>query len=131
MTVGISSANVATPWLNFFRGTNTSTAPAALWAELHVADPGAAGTTSVSAGDATRKTFTFAAPSGNALALSGAPSAWTNGGSAETLTHLAIWSLVTAGVFQFSAALSSGQAWVSTNTFTLTSLTLTLAPIAA
>ncbi|MDE2469458.1 MAG: hypothetical protein KGL35_12105 [Bradyrhizobium sp.] len=131
MTVGLSSANVATPWLNFFRGTNTTTAPASLYAELHTADPGAAGTTSVSVGSATRNSFTFAAPSGNALALSGAPAAWTNGGTSETLTHVAIWSASTAGTFFFSAALTSSQAWASGNTFTLTSLSVSLSPIAA
>lgn len=131
MTVGISSANTATPWLNFLRGTNTTTAPASLYAELHTADPGSAGTTSVSAGSTTRNSFTFAAPSGNALALSSAPSSWTNGGTSETLTHIAVWGAATSGTFFFSAALSSSQAWASGNTFTLTSLSVSLSPIAA
>jgi hypothetical protein len=131
MTVGISSANVATPWLNFFRNTNTTTAFAATYAKLHIGDPGAAGAGNAAVGSTTRVVFTFAAPSGNAIAMTGTSPVWTNGGTSETLSHISVWDAITVGNFGFSAALTASQAWASGNTFTLTSLTLSLTPIAA
>lgn len=130
MTVGISSANMATPILNLFRSTN-ATAPAGCFLKLHTADPGAAGATAAAAGSTTRVTVAFAAPSGNAIALTGTAPVWTNGGTNETLSHISAWDALTVGSFDWSAALTTPQAWVGTNTFTLTVLTVTLAPIAA
>lgn len=134
MTVGVSSANVATGFLNHFRGTNT-TAPTNIFVKLHTADPGAAGATAAAAGDTTRKGGTgstvFSAPSSNAIALASSLGPWTNGGTSETLTHVSVWDASSAGNFLWSAALSSSQAWVSTNTFTLTTLGVSISPIAA
>jgi hypothetical protein len=130
MTVGISSANLATGWLNSLRATNF-TAPVGSFVKLHTADPGAAGATAAAAGSTTRVTVAFAAPSGNAIALTGTQPVWTNGGTSETLTHISVWDAVSAGNFIYSAALTASQAWVSTNTFTLTSLSVSLSPIAA
>lgn len=130
MTVGISSANLATPWLNTIRGTNM-TAPVANYVKLHTADPGAAGATAAAVGSATRVVVTLAAPSGNAIALTGTNPVWTNGGTSETLSHISVWDAITTGNFLFSAALTASQAWVSGNTFTLTSLSVSLTPIAA
>jgi hypothetical protein len=56
---------------------------------------------------------------------------WTNGGTSETLTHIAVFSLSSAGTFYWSAALSSSQAWASGNTFTLNTNTVTMSPLAA
>lgn len=102
-----------------------------LWIKLHTADPGAAGTTAAAAGDTTRKQATMAAASGGSKAMTGSAGPWTNGGTSETLTDISLFSLVTGGTFQGSAALTASQAWVSTNTFTLTSLTISVSPIAA
>lgn len=130
MTVGISSANLCTPWLNTLRGTNM-TAPVATYVKLHTADPGSAGATAAAVGSATRVVATQAAPSGNAIALTGTNPVWTNGGTSETLTHISVWDAITAGNFDYSVALSSSQAWASGNTFTLTTLGFTFTPIAA
>jgi hypothetical protein len=130
VTVGISSANIATGWLNTLRAVNM-TAPVATFVKLHTADPGAAGATAAAAGSTTRVAATFAAPSGNAIALTGTNPVWTNGGTSETLTHISVWDASTAGNFLFSAVLTASQAWVSGNTFTLTSLGVSLSPIAA
>lgn len=130
MTVGISSANLATGWLNSIRGTNF-TAPVANFAKLHTGDPGATAAANAAVGSATRVVLTLAAPSGNAIALTGTNPVWTNGGTSETLTHISVWDAVSVGNFLFSAVLTSSQAWVSGNTFTLTSLTVSLSPIAA
>lgn len=133
MTVGMSSANLAGSWLNTIRGGGngvTFTAPAAIYAKLHTADPGAAGATAAAAGSTTRVAVTLGAASGGAVALSNSPS-WTNGGTSETLTHLSVWDASSAGNFLFSVALTASQAWASGNGFTLTSLSFALTPLAA
>lgn len=124
MTTGLV-ASVVNGWLD---GTFSTTNA---WVKLHTSDPGSAGTTAAAAGDTTRKQATMASASGGSKAMTGTAGPWTNGGTSETLSHISLWSLVTAGVFQGSAALSASQAWVSTNTFTLTSLTIAITPIAA
>lgn len=122
MTVGVT-ATIANNWLDTDFATN--------WVKLHTGDPGAAGTTAAAAGDTVRKQATMGAASGGVKAMTSMSGSWTNGGTSETLSHISIWTLVTAGVFKWSLALTASQAWVSTNTFTLTSLSFTISPIAA
>src|SRR5690242_7266313 len=123
MTVGLSAANTANAWLNVLRGNSagtTFTAPAVQAAKLHTGDPGSAGTANAAAGDTTRKALAFAAASAGSMSLASSPSAWTNGGTSETISHISVWDATSAGNFQYSAALTASQAWASTNTFTLT-----------
>lgn len=130
MAVGLHAVNMAHQWLNWIRGTAT-TAPASTNVKLHIGDPGAAGTTSPAAGDTTRKVCTFSAAAAGAIALTAPPAAWTNVTTTETLSHITVWDHVTAGVFLWSAALTASQAWVNTNTFTLTTLGVSITPLAA
>jgi len=127
MTVGIATA-VANSMLNGFR--NTSYQNAATYVELHLGDPGT-GATSVSVGSTVRLAATLAAASGGAIALSGNVGPWTNGSATETVTHVAVWTASTAGSFLWSAQLTTPKAWVSGDTLTLTTLGMSLAPIAA
>lgn len=129
MTVGLSTVNLANAILNGIRGTSFSIG--ATYVKPHTADPGAAGATAAAAGSTTRVVATFSAASGGAIALTGTSPSWTNGGTSETLTHISVWDASTAGNFLWSAALTSSQAWVSTNTFTLTTLGVSLTPLAA
>ena len=124
MTVGLASG-VVNGWLD---GTF---ATATCWVKLHTADPGSAGSTAAAAGDTTRKQATMASASGGSKSASASVGPWTNGGTSETLSHISIWSASSAGTFQGSAALTSSQAWANTNTFTLTSLSVAISPIAA
>jgi len=124
MTVGFA-AGIVNGWLD---GTF---ATATCWLKLHTADPGAAGATAAAVGDATRKQATMAAASAGSKAMTGSAGPWTNGGTSETLSHLSFWTASSAGTFNASAALSGSQAWANTNTFTLTSLTISVTPIAA
>jgi hypothetical protein len=124
MTVGFASA-IVNGWLD---GTF---ATATCWAKLHTADPGAAGATAAAAGDATRKQATMAAAAGGSKAATGSVGPWTNAATTETLSHISLWTASTAGTFNASAVLSASQAWVATNTFTLTALTIAITPIAA
>jgi hypothetical protein len=129
MTIGISSPNLATPWLNVLRGV-TFTGIAAVYVKLHIGDPGV-GASNAAAGSTTRPQITWAAPATGAIAMTGTPPAWTNGGVAETLSHLSFWDSPTAGNFLGSVALSTTQAWNTGNVYTLSSQGWALAPIAA
>jgi hypothetical protein len=130
MVVGLALAH-ATSLLNVLR--NTAYSGISPFVQLHTADPGAAGTTAISVGSATRNAATWNAPSGsNPTTMTIATlSAWTNGGTSETITHISIWTLSSGGSFLVSGALSVSQAWVSTNTLTITTLTLSFTPTAA
>lgn len=130
---GVSTANVANAWLNTLLGGSsvTFTAVNTLFVQLHTGDPGAAGTSNISVGSATRNSFVFAAASGGSVALSSGPAAWTNGGTSETLTNVTVWSAASSGTFYYSFNLTSSQAWASGNTFTLTSLSVSLTPLAS
>lgn len=132
MTVGISAANLASGWLNTLRGGGngvTFTAPATMFVELHTADPGAAGTTSVAA-VTTRSAATFnASTTGSALSLSNTPT-WSMT-TTETISHIAVWSASTAGTFYFSAALSVSKSVNNGDTLNLTTLGFSLTPQAA
>jgi hypothetical protein len=130
MTVGLSTANLVNKWLDMLSGT-AFTAPAGAFLKLHTADPGAAGATAAAAGSTTRVSITMASASAGSKAMNGTNPSWTNGGTSETLTHISHWDASSAGNFLLSAALTAGQAWVSTNTFTLTSYSITITPLAA
>jgi hypothetical protein len=117
MAVGFA-ASVVNGWLD---GTF---ATATCWVKLHTADPGAAGATAAAVGDATRKQATMASASAGSKAM-------TNGGTSETVSHISLWTASSAGTFNASAALTTPQAWANTNTFTLTSLSISITPIAA
>jgi hypothetical protein len=134
MAVGLAAAT-ANGWLNTL-GTGASagttfTAFAGSFSKLHTADPGAAGATAAAAGSTTRVATTFAAASGGSKAMNGTLPVWTNGGTSETISHISLWDAISAGNFVLSGALTAPQAWASGNTFTLSSLTVSLAPVAA
>lgn len=127
MAVGISSANLATPWLNVLR--NTAASAITPFGQLHTADPGAAGATGASTGATGRQSITWAAPSAGSMALSTSPS-WSATG-ADTISHVSVWSASTAGNFVLSAALSASKTVANGDTFTLSTFTLAQSPIAA
>lgn len=131
MTAGLHTTNVANQWLNALRSSTQPTAYSTPFVKLHTGDPGSAGTSNAAAGDTTRKAVTQSAASAGAIAISGTNPVWTNGGTSETLSHVSVWDASTAGNFLYSIALASSQAWVSGNTFTLTVLGVSLAPLAA
>jgi hypothetical protein len=126
MTLGVSVAR-ATAFLETLRGaTYTGLTP---FVQLHTADPLTAGTTAISVGSTTRNAITWNAYSGGSIALN-ALAAWTNGGTTETISHVSLWTAASAGAFIQSFALSVAQPWVSTNTLTLSTFTVSHSPIA-
>lgn len=126
MTVGIATAS-ADAILNIYRATNI-TAPATIYVKLHTADPGSAGATAAS-GVTTRNAVTFNAPSSNAITLN-TLSTWAMTGT-ETISHLSLWDASTAGNFLRSIALTAGVSVVNGSTLQVTTLTVSVTPIAA
>lgn len=124
MTVGFTAA-VVNGWLD---GTF---ATATCYVKLHTADPGPAGTTAAAAGDTTRKQATMANASGGSKAMSSMSGSWTNGGTNETVSHISLWTASTAGTFNASAALSASKNWNTSDTLSLSSLSISVSPIAA
>jgi hypothetical protein len=135
MTAGLAPSLVS-GWLNTLRTTGNGgaaySAVVGTFVQLHTGDPGAAGTTAVSVGSTTRNSFIFSSSSsGSALSLGTAPSAWTNGGTSETLTHISVWTASSAGTFLGSVALTASKAWASADSFTLNTLGVSLGAQAA
>ena len=123
MTVGLSIVNLANVWLDELDTKATH-------AKLHTADPGAAGATAASS-VTTRQAVTWSAAASGVKNMSGTIS-WTAwAGSSETLSHLSLWSNVTAGNFAFSVAFTTPRAVVAGDTLTVTSLSVSQAPLAA
>jgi hypothetical protein len=119
------SATVINTWLDSVFAT------ANCYFKLHTGDPGAAGATLAAVGDATRKQLTMAAAAAGSKAMTGTGGPWTNAATTETLSHGSVWSAAAAGTFNASATLTAPQAWVASNTFTLTSFTVSVSPVAA
>jgi hypothetical protein len=135
VTAGLAPSLVS-GWLNTLRTTGNGgaaySAVAGTYLQLHTGDPGAAGTSNVSVGSTTRNSFAFgSSSSGSALALNTAPSAWTNGGTSETLTHVSVWTASTAGTFLFSVALTASKAWASGDQYNQNTLTASIGTQAA
>lgn len=104
-------------------GTNV-TAPAALYAKLHIGDPGEDGTANA-AGNTTRQEVQFGAASNGVVSLSNTP-AWTSVSTSETYSYVSIWDNSTAGNCWGSGALTSSVAVTAGDNFSLTALTITL-----
>lgn len=134
MTYGFA-AGTLNSWLgvlgNGASAGTTYTGLAANYAQLHTGDPGAAGTANVSAGSTTRVACGLAAASGGSRSLTGTNPSWTNGGTSETIAGVSLWTATSAGTFVLSAQLSASKTWASSDTLTLSSLTISITPVAA
>lgn len=133
MTVGFSTANTVNAWLNTLRGTSaaTFTGVTTLFVQLHTADPGASGTTAVSS-TTTRQALNYAAAASGSQAITGTTQ-WTSwaGTNGEVVTHISIWGASTAGTFYYSIALTASKTVNTGDTLTLSTCTVSVAPLAA
>ena len=86
------------------------------WVQLHVGDPGAAGSAN-GATETTRKQVTWDASASGATANTGAIS-WTSVAGTEDYTHFTAWTASTAGTFGFSGTITA-NAVVTGDTFTV------------
>ena len=98
-----------------------------VFAQLHLADPGAAGTTSPAA-NTTRQQVTCATAAAAGSIANTAAVTWTAVPSAETYVWISLWTAVTAGTFLGRDDLSAVAAVGVGDTFTIPigSLTLSL-----
>lgn len=129
MVAGISTANFANKALDHVGGGTAWTQPAGRYVKLHIGDPGSTAASNAGA-VTTRAAATFAAAASGAIALTGTNPSWSMT-TTETITHISVWDASTSGNFLWSAALTASKAVVNGDTLTLTSLGLSLAPLAA
>jgi hypothetical protein len=131
MAIGLVAVAYANKVLDHMHRAVASTAPAGNFIKLHTGDPGAAATANVSS-VTTRPAATFSAASAGAVALSNTPS-WTSwaGTNGEVVSHLSNWDANTAGTYLNSWALTASKTVNTGDTLSLTSLSVSLAPLAA
>lgn len=129
MTTGLNTANLANKWLDMLGGT-AFTAPTGAYVQLHTGDPLAAGTTAASS-ETTRDQITWSAASGGSKAMSGTLewASWSAG--TETISHISIWDAASSGNFLWSGALTASKTVNDGDTLQITSLTVSLTPLAA
>jgi len=113
MTVGISSY-MANKWLDA-AFNNTSFVVAQAYMQLHTADPGAAGTTSV-ATETTRKSVSMAAATGGTITNDVAVQ-WTGIAGSQDATHYSLWDASTVGNFLGSGTITA-NAYTAGDTLT-------------
>lgn len=130
MARGLSAANLANKWLDMLAGT-AFTAPASANVKLHTGDPGSAGTSNASA-ETTRKALTWLAASAGSKSITATLPQWTAWSvGTETISDLSVWDNISAGNFLFSVQLTVAKVVNNADTLNLTSLTISLTPIAA
>lgn len=95
--------------------------------QLHVGEPGAAGTAN-KATEVTRKSVTFGASSGGVMTNT-AQVQWTNIAGSQDATHFTVWNNVTdgAGTFKMSGTITA-NAYTAGDTYTaaISAITLTI-----
>ena len=99
-------------------GRTTYTANAAFYAKLHLADPGAAGTTSPAV-ETTRALCTFGTAAATGAISNTVAVAWTNVSTTETITHISFWTAITAGTFLGSDDLPVSRALTAGDNFSI------------
>lgn len=113
MPVAVAEAN---RMLDALVGRSTYTATP-VYAKLHLADPGSAGTTSPAA-ETTRKVVSWNAASGPSISSSAALT-WSSYPSGETPTHMSFWDAVTGGNFKGSAPLNASAVMLTGETLNI------------
>jgi hypothetical protein len=104
------------------------------YVQLHSADPGAAGTSNAFTGTvaSSRKQATMGSAASGSKAMTSMAAGWvTWDGSAGSIAYVSVWSLSSAGVFQFSAQLTTPRAINAGDTFNLTTLSIGVTGYAA
>ena len=130
MAVGIISY-LCNAFLNAIRGGGSGTsytAPAAVYVQLHTANPGAAGSTAVSS-VTTRSAATFGAAASGVISLTNTPS-WASwaGTNGEVVSHISCWDASSAGNCLWTAALTVAKTMNTGDTLNLTAATVTITP---
>ncbi len=123
MAIAVGEANKA---LDALCGRATYTANAAVFAKLHLGDPGAAGTSNAAAAT-TRKQVTWASAASQVLASSAALT-WSGGDltTTETITHLSFWTASSGGTHLGGAALNASAPVTAGETLNIASGSFTV-----
>jgi hypothetical protein len=116
MATGMS-AHLADSLLNAL-GNNTAYSVTNVYVQLHIGDPGTAGTADP-ATETTRKAVSFAGASAGSIA-SDADVSWTNISGSQDATHFSCWDALTGGSFLFSGTIT-GNPYTAGDTYTISS----------
>ena len=97
--------------------------------QVHVGDPGAAGTTN-QASVTTRPGLTWGASVNGTKAITNQP-AWANwAGTTQTITHVSQWTASSGGTFKRSDPVANPVVIAAGATLTITAYSLTFGPLA-
>jgi hypothetical protein len=116
MATGMS-AHLADSLLNAL-GNNTAYAVTNVYVQLHIGDPGTAGTADP-ATETTRKAVSFAGASAGSIA-SDADVSWTNISGSQDATFFTAWDALSGGSFLFSGTIT-GNPYTAGDTYTISS----------
>lgn len=103
-------------FLDAWAGRTTYTANAAVYAKLHLGDPGSAGTSNPAV-ETTRQLVTFGSAASAAAISNTAVIEWTNVSTSETYSHVSFWTASSGGTFLGRDDLSSTAAVTAGDTF--------------
>lgn len=92
---------------HFFRNSS-QTSPTTVYAKLHTGDPGEDGTNNA-AGESTRKSITFGAPSNGVISNTAAVT-WTSVSTTETYNGVSIWDASSGGNCLGGSTLTASKA---------------------
>jgi hypothetical protein len=102
--------------LDAWAGRTTYTANAAVYAKLHLGDPGSAGTSNA-ATETTRQAVTFGAAAATGAISNTAAIEWTAVSTTETYTWVSFWTASSGGTFLGRDDLSASAAVQAGDTF--------------
>lgn len=123
--MGTVSVGERNKMLDAYVGRTGYTANAAVYAKLHLGDPGAAGTSNP-ATETTRQQVTFGNAASSSSIASTADTEWTNVSTTETYTHVSFWDASSGGTFLGSDDLSASAAMTAGQTFRIPSGSLSV-----
>lgn len=104
--------------LDAWAGRTTYTANAAVYAKLHLGDPGVAGTSNPAA-NTTRQVVTFGSAAATGAISNTVVVEWLSVSTSETYSHVSFWTASSAGTFLGSDDLSSTAPVTAGDTFRL------------
>lgn len=107
MALGLAPG-VANSFLNALCRAVNYTAPVAIFVQLHVADPGAAGTTSP-ATETTRKQVTFGSAAAGGSIANTAAVTWAGIAGSQDASHYSLWDAASAGTFLGSGIITANS----------------------
>ena len=111
MAVGLAPAT-ANAILNALCRSTAWTEPDENWVQLHVGDPGAAGTSNV-ATETDRIQATFGTNASGGAISNTAALTWTGVAGSEDYTHFSVWTASTAGTFLYSGTVTANAVTAS------------------